>query len=112
MRSTFIVLSLIGLAACAGKPVAREQLTDRGALLFNGYSKPDVDCYKCHGGDGKGAFIHGPDLSSHVPKMDDAAIANIIKNGKGHMPAFGAKLSDAEIADLTTWLRQAFPASG
>jgi mono/diheme cytochrome c family protein len=108
---TFISLSMLCLAGCAGAQISRDRAAAPGALVFNGYSNPNVDCYRCHGGEGKGAFLHGPDLSSRVPKMSDDDIANIIKNGKGHMPAFAGKISDSEIAEIRTWLRSSFAAN-
>ncbi len=92
--------------SCAGVPLAREGLTDPGALLFNGYTRPDVDCYTCHNGDGRGA--KGPGLIFKVPRLSEDKLARTIRNGKGLMPKYGAKLSDDEVNQVVTWLKITF----
>jgi mono/diheme cytochrome c family protein len=95
--------------ACAGAPIARDRLTDPGALLFNGYTKPDVDCYKCHGGDGGGVFLRGPGLAGRVPSLTPEQITEVIQKGKGFMPSFVDKLNKEEINQIISWLKQTFP---
>ena len=109
-RSTLasVAFALIG-AACAGAPIARDRLTDPGALLYNGYSNPAVDCYKCHGGDGSGAFLRGPGLADRVPSLTPEQIAEVIQKGKGHMPSFSEKLTRTEIDQIVAWLKASFP---
>ena len=109
-RST-LVLSALGLlnAACAGAPIAKDRLTDPGALLFNGYTKPAVDCYKCHGGDGGGVFLRGPALAGRVPKLTPDQITEVILKGKGLMPSFVDKLNKVEVDQIVTWLKATFP---
>jgi mono/diheme cytochrome c family protein len=102
-------------AGCGGVPLVKDGLTEPGALLFNGYSNPNADCYHCHGGDGTGRFLHGPDLYNEVPGATDAEISETIHKGKSIMPAYTGKLSDGEIDTLTHWLRGKFggaPAPG
>ena len=53
-------------------------ITNPGALLFNGYTEREVDCYRCHNGDGAVTW-RGPALSKRVPKLSDALRAK----GKG-----------------------------
>ncbi|MBL9039817.1 MAG: cytochrome c [Archangium sp.] len=96
------------LMACAAAPLPREQLTEPGALMFNGYVRADVDCYRCHGGDGTTG--RAPNLSRAVPRMSDQAVADIIRNGEDQMPAFGNKLSADDLEQLVAWLRGKFPA--
>lgn len=96
----------LALCSCAGVPLAREGLTDPGALLFNGYTRSEVDCYTCHNGDGRGA--KGPALIFKVPRLSEDKVARTIRNGKGVMPKYGAKLSDDEVAQLVTWLKATF----
>ncbi len=95
------------LAGCAGKQTPRDQITDPGEMIFNGYAVAGVTCYKCHGADGKGTW-RGADLTKAVPKMTDPAIENAIKEGPGLMPSFKDKLSEQQIAALTAWLRGRF----
>ena len=105
-----LAMGWVGLAAgCAGVPLVKESLNnDPGALLFNGYSNPNADCYHCHNGDGSGKFLHGPDLHVEVPGATDAEISTLIHKGKSIMPAYEGKLSEAEIATLGTWLRTTY----
>lgn len=61
-------------------------------------------CTLCHGGDAKGtdrapSLVNNADLRS----MPDSAISDIIRKGKGGMPAF--LLSPAEIETLTRYVR-------
>lgn len=97
----------LGLAGCAGVPIPREQLSDPGALLYNGYVRPEVDCYVCHNGDGTGA--RGPAVHTKVPRLSEEKLASVIKSPKGFMPKYGAKMSDEEIALVAKWLKATFP---
>lgn len=101
-------LAVVLGSSCAGIPLPRETLTNPSALLFNGYVKPDVTCYKCHGGDGKGT-MRGPNLFKAAPAKTDQEIVDYIKNGKSFMPAFKDKLNDDEITQLLAWVRATFP---
>ena len=76
-----------------------------GAALFK------AKCAPCHGPDGKGGTSMGKvlkvrDLSSaEVQKQSDAALTEMIENGKGKMPAYKAKLSSADIKELVSYIR-------
>ena len=63
-------------------------------------------CVLCHGpegkGDGAGAAGLDPKPRNHTDgaymnAQSDEALINVIKNGKGNMPAWGSILSDEEI---------------
>jgi len=99
--------AVLVIGCAAGIQLARGTVQDPGQLLFNGYVKPEVNCYYCHNGDGRGAG-RGPDLSKAVPKMPDAEVLKIITKGASFMPAFGDKLSEPERAQILAWLRSAF----
>lgn len=67
-------------------------------------------CGWCHS-DGGRAAGKGPQLMDS--KRDDDFIRNRIKNGKeGAMPAFGATFSDAEIDEITKYIRALKPHEG
>jgi len=67
-----------------------------------GYELFQQNCAHCHGSDARGD--EGPDL--HGVTKSDARIKSIITNGiKGEMPKFGAKLTDAEVAALISFVR-------
>jgi len=68
----------------------------------------EARCAICHGGDGHGTD-RGPAIYNKTAARDNASIATVLKNGlPGGMPSF--VLTDAEVADLTTYLRTLQPA--
>jgi len=78
-----------------------------GARLFK--SK----CSACHGTDGSGDTDVGkamgvPDLhSADVQKLQDTELTEIIRDGKGtQMPAFKDKLTDDQIKQLVSYIRE------
>jgi len=97
------------LAACGGggHRIPRDCVTSPGEALFNGYTRPEIRCFGCHDGTAHGTS-RGPDLATRVPTLTDEQIASTIRTGKHRMPSFAGKLSDAEIAELVTWLRGTF----
>lgn len=64
-------------------------------------------CAMCHGADGSGKAAMGTkDLgSADIQKMSDADLTGAITNGKGKMPAYKGKLTDAQIKDLVSYIR-------
>ena len=100
-RALVVVLALTG---CAGVPLPKESLTDPGALLFNGYVRPNVDCFSCHNGDAKGA--RGPGLARAVREHSAEKLGALIRKGPGPMPAYATDvLSDEELGQIVSWLR-------
>ena len=77
---------------------------------------PGADTYKakcamCHGADGLAATPMGKSmkiLSFKAPEMVKATDAQFIastKDGKGKMPAYKGKLTDAQIKDVVAYIR-------
>jgi mono/diheme cytochrome c family protein len=75
-----------------------------------------VDTYKakcamCHAADGSGNTPAGksmkvpPFSSPDLVKMSDADLIAVTKNGKGKMPAYAGKLTDAQIKDVIAYIR-------
>ena len=68
-------------------------------------------CQVCHGPDRKGDTVMGKKLGTkdfHAPevaKMPDAELFDVTKNGKGKMPPYDKKLTDAQIKDLVKYIR-------
>jgi mono/diheme cytochrome c family protein len=63
-------------------------------------------CNLCHpsANAGIGPALHGPQFSARY--SDDAAIAAVIRQGKGGMPAFSAgSLNDQDLANVVAYLR-------
>src|SRR5687767_11995746 len=108
MRS-LIFVSVV-LMACAGVQLTKEKLgDDPGALMFNGYTKPNVVvCYSCHNGDAKGS-MRGPGLADEMAEHSDEQLRDVIKEGDGRMPAHKDKMTDEEIGQVLAWLHTTFP---
>jgi mono/diheme cytochrome c family protein len=65
-----------------------------------------TSCNPCHpsANAGIGPALHGPQFSARYP--DDAAIAAVIRQGRGGMPAFApGSLSDQDLANVVAYLR-------
>jgi cytochrome c6 len=76
---------------------------------------PGADTYKakcamCHGADGSASSGMGKSMglkslaSPDVQKMSDADMSALITNGKGKMPAFKGKLTDAQVSDVVKYV--------
>jgi|SRR5215510_3471004 len=66
-------------------------------------------CASCHGKDGSGNTTMGKKLGvkdyTKEQGFSDAEAANVIKNGKGKMKGYQAKLSDADVKALVAYVR-------
>jgi mono/diheme cytochrome c family protein len=64
-------------------------------------------CGGCHTlADAGATGTIGPDLDQHVAVMGADGIASVIRRGRLGMPAFGGRLSEDEIRDVSAYLRQ------
>jgi mono/diheme cytochrome c family protein len=98
-KGTLVILAamilMIGLPAMAASD---------GAALY----KP---CATCHGANGAGDTPVGKSLkvrdlrSPEVQKQTDLELTKIIAGGKGKMPAYGKKMSEADIQALIAHIR-------
>jgi len=94
----FLVFAMLMLVIPAGR-------ADDTAALYQ--SK----CKMCHGDDGSGNTPTGKAMkvtdlrSDEVQKKTDAQLTDSTANGKGKMPAFKGKLTDAQIKDLVKYVR-------
>jgi ubiquinol-cytochrome c reductase cytochrome c subunit len=98
---TALSFAISGSAAAqkATTPASGSQAGDieRGRKLFMADG-----CYECHGTVGQGGFA-GPRLAPNPLPAD--AIAQYIRNPKGVMPPYIAKVvSDRDVADLRAYL--------
>jgi mono/diheme cytochrome c family protein len=91
----------------AGLP--KEKVDARGIFFEN--------CATCHGTDGRARTFHGRILFARnltnplwQTTTTDAEIASAIRMGPKAMPAFGKKLSPAEIEALVSYVRTFKPA--
>lgn len=77
----------------------------------NGAAAYTSKCQMCHGADGAGTTPAGKAmkapsfLSLDVVKESNADLIAATKNGKGKMPAYAGKLTDAEIKDVVAHIR-------
>jgi len=68
-------------------------------------------CAMCHGADGLATGPAGkamkvpPVTSPEFVKASDADLIATTKNGKGKMPAYAGKLTDAQIKDAVAFVR-------
>ena len=96
MKQVLVALLICGLfAVCTSPAVAQD-----AAATFK------AKCAMCHGADGKGGKMGTRDFASAEVKAEtDAQLTDIVTKGKGKMPAYGGKLSDADIKGLVTYVR-------
>jgi mono/diheme cytochrome c family protein len=97
-----ITAALIATLLSIGLPVA---VFADGAALYK------AKCAACHAADGSGNTTVGKNLkvkpfaSSEVQKRLDAELTKVITSGKGKMPAYGEKMTPAEIESLVAVIR-------
>jgi len=96
-----VLLIMVSMIASVGIASAGD-----GAALWGQH------CASCHGKDGSGSTMMGKKLelkdyreASVQSSFTDAEAAKVIKDGKGKMKAYGAKLSEADIKALVAYVR-------
>src|SRR5437764_15260513 len=68
-------------------------------------------CAVCHGANGSGDTAVGKSMkvrdlrSAEVQKQTDIELTKVISGGKGKMPAYGKKMTTAEIQSLIAYIR-------
>jgi len=62
----------------------------------------ETKCAICHGSDGTAGIGNAANLKTSG--LDQAAIQQVIANGKNAMPAFGSQLSDDELQKLAAYV--------
>jgi mono/diheme cytochrome c family protein len=96
-------IALVSLALALAVPIVAAAQT-AGADTFK------AKCAMCHGADGSASTGMGKSMglkplsSPEVQNMSDADMAALIANGKGKMPAFKGKLTDAQISDVVKYV--------
>lgn len=110
MRKTIAGIALLlmfTLAAC-GKTTTPGTNNGGAATGGGGTATANADaivkqnCTSCHGVNLEGSV--GPKLSNIGTKYSKDQIAGIVSSGKGAMPSFKGKLSDADINTVADWL--------
>ncbi|MDQ2841700.1 MAG: cytochrome c [Acidobacteriota bacterium] len=101
MKTQLRLAMVLAVAACTSPAFAQ----NTGAATYT--SK----CQMCHGADGAGTTPAGkamkaPSFLSPAAKKESTAdLIAVTKNGKGKMPAYAGKLTDAEIKDVIAHVR-------
>lgn len=96
MKRVLVAMLVCGLMALCASPA----LADDAAATYK------AKCAMCHGADGKGGKMGTRDFAAPEVKAEtDAQLTDIITKGKGKMPAYGGKLSDADIKGLVDHVR-------
>jgi len=97
-------MAVVGLALALAIPTIAFA-EGSGADIFK------AKCAMCHGADGSASTGMGktmglkPLSSPEVQNMSDADLTALITNGKGKMPAYKGKLSDADIAAVVKYVK-------
>lgn len=100
MKRTLVLGLALSMAALALPAAAAT-----GAEVYK------AKCAMCHGANGSGDTAMGKNLklrdlgSADVQKLSDADLEKIITDGKGKMPAYKGKVSEAEIDELVKVIR-------
>ena len=96
-------LALLGSMAALMVTTASSQTS--GADIYK------AKCQMCHAADGSGNTPAGKAMKAHpfdspdVIKMSDSELIAVVKDGKERMPAFGEKLTDAQIKNVVAYIR-------
>ena len=105
--TTVMLAGMLTFLYAAHSATATSQKNVDAMALF------DKHCDSCHGKDGqaktfKAKFNHARNLtdSGWQAEVTDERLFNSISNGKGKMPAFRKKLSEAQINDLVAYVRR------
>ncbi|HEX7005278.1 MAG TPA: PQQ-dependent dehydrogenase, methanol/ethanol family [Trueperaceae bacterium] len=82
------------------------QQVDEQQLMQIGQQVYNQNCARCHGDEGGGDV--GPAFAGNQALQNTSYVVQTITNGRGAMPAFGAVLSDEQIAGVATFIRNSF----
>ena len=100
-----LMLSLCLMMMCALLTLISRADEAKGGEVYK------VKCAMCHGPDGKGETATGKSLklrdlgSADVQNVHDSELKTLLENGKGKMPSFKGKLTDAQMGDVIQFVR-------
>ena len=106
LAAILFMLPLIALVVFNSRAVPTS-----AAQEFDAAAAFKAKCAMCHGADGMANSPAGkamkvpPFTAPEVAKMSDAEMIAATKNGKGKMPAYAGKLTDAQIKDVVEYVR-------
>ena len=94
------MMGTVAVTADGAAPAAADVAAGRAVFASAG-------CGGCHTlADAGATGTTGPNLDEHVAVMGADGIASVVRRGRLGMPAFGGKLSEDEIRDVSAYLRQ------
>ncbi len=107
------ILLTVALGVACNRIPPRKSDAELGltAQQASGRAIFDTFCHRCHepyssyaeNGPSLKGVLKKPYFSSGIPANDER-LTELIQRGRSHMPAFGDKLYDAQIADLIVYL--------
>ncbi len=102
-----LLISALFISACNSHT---ERPPDPQRLIHDGQPLYVQNCASCHGTDGTGQPGQVPRLAGNpiVTLEDPIPIITTVVNGKGNMPPFGQQLNDVQIADILSYIRNAW----
>jgi mono/diheme cytochrome c family protein len=103
-----VVAVALLFTACSSEdtPTLSGEQADDAELVLGQQVYAD-DCARCHGdagGGGAGPKLADGNVVDHFP--DPAAQAEVIRDGRGSMPAWGSKLTPEEIDAVVRYTRE------
>ena len=102
MKRTLILVLAVSIAVL---------ILPRSAAAADGGAVYKAKCAMCHGADGKGETTMGKNLklrdlgSAEVQKQTNEELEKIIAGGKGKMPGYKGKVSEADIDAVVKFIR-------
>lgn len=131
LAATTVLATIAALSWCQFAPGERDSMfTSRPSVLALGRQVYGRECASCHGGRLEGqpdwrerlpdGRLPAPphDASGHTWHHPSEVLFGIVKHGlqavapagyESNMPAYGARLSDAEIWAVLAWIRSTWP---
>jgi alcohol dehydrogenase (cytochrome c) len=97
----FALGGTLGPVAPASTAMTFSSVAEGTADLENGLIVYRAACLFCHGEDGTGGHGGGPTL---VESGTVGAVVQVVSEGRGDMPAFGAALTAEQVRDVSTYV--------
>lgn len=93
-----MVFSLLALALVLVYSCSKKSSPEKATANTESLMKP---CYRCHG-----ASLQGNSKTPALAgtKMSNEEIINVVKNGRGKMPAFGGDYSPGDLTALANFI--------
>ncbi len=102
-----LIIVIILISACDSHT---ELPPDPQALIKSGQLLYEKNCAQCHQANGTGKASQYPRLAGNplVTLEDPVPVIKIVVNGQGAMPGFGDQLQSDQIADILSYIRNAW----